>query len=104
MALSVVELRRSKALRTQRNILRVTFDAAYVTGGEPLTLAQLGLRAADVVNAQSSGGYIFEYDYVNQKLKAYYANYPGAAAGPLVEVANATDLSAISTRVVAEGI
>ena len=84
------------------DIFKVAFDASYPTGGEGLTAANLDLDSIDLVIAPPAGGYVFEYDYTNSKLLAYYGNYD-AADGPLIEVPNATDLALIATRILVIG-
>lgn len=62
----------------------VTFDNSYPAGGEALTPANLGFTDiepyAQIVSlvATPSGGYNFEYDYANRKLKV---RVPGVAIG-----------------------
>lgn len=48
----------------------IAFDASYPTGGESLTPSDLGLSEAKFVSIAGKSGYIFEYDYTNEKLKA----------------------------------
>lgn len=85
----------------------VAFDNSYTTGGLALTAAQVGLGVVEELQADPKSGYIFEYDYTNSKLKAYYQTDPANAGGaniPLIEVANATNLSTLTgVRVTAEG-
>lgn len=82
----------------------VTFDSSYVTGGESLTASMLGFTTVKSVVAPAAGGYVFEYDYVNSKLLAYYADYDAGADGALIQVAGAVDLSAVVTRILAVGV
>lgn len=88
----------------------VAFDNSYPTGGEQLGsaataaagAAALGLSTVLFLHASSTSGYTFEYDYAG-KLLAYYGNND-AADGPLIEVPNATDLSAVTgVRILAIG-
>lgn len=79
----------------------VTFDSSYPTGGEPLAPASLGLASVLFAVCNPAGGYIFEYDIANSKLKAYRG---GAANVVLAEETAATDLSAVSTRIFARGV
>jgi len=80
-------------------VTSVVFDSSYPTGGEPLTPAQLGLNtvshAISQVKVAGTGAVtnVF-YDVANKKLKAFTAS---------AEVANATDLSAVTAQVVAYG-
>lgn len=81
----------------------VAFDSSYPTGGESLTAANLGLAGIVHVQAGSAGGYVFEYDHTNKKLKAFMGDNNNAADGPLIEVADTTDLSAVTCRAVVYG-
>lgn len=62
----------------------ITFDSSYPAGGESLTAADLGFTAiepyAKIVQlvATPSGGFGFEYDFSNAKLKV---RVPGVAIG-----------------------
>ncbi len=49
----------------------VTLDDSYPTNGESLTAQQFSLGALDFVHAAPSGGYMFEFDHTNKKLKAF---------------------------------
>jgi hypothetical protein len=125
----------------------VAFDASYPTGGEALTAQQFGLAVLDFVLPSPAAGYIFEFNHIASKLKAFNpraaiantlavatpalahaagattvtstaATIPdhaagvactvtgvaGVAAGPGAEVADTTNLSAVTVRVVAIGI
>ena len=77
-------------------IVTADFDSSYPTGGEGLSADNLGLAAIELVVPTPKSGYVFEYDYSNSKLKAYYADYDAAADGALIEVAATTDLSGVT--------
>jgi len=49
----------------------IAWDSSYAYGGESLDYATLGFTNIDTVDAQSTGGVNFEYDYTNKKLKAF---------------------------------
>ncbi|HET7559515.1 MAG TPA: hypothetical protein VFK80_06105 [Limnochordia bacterium] len=72
----------------------LVMNASYATGGDTLDLSDRFASLQGVVIAPT-GGYTFEYDYTNGKVMAYYGDNNNAADGPGVEVAAATDLSAI---------
>lgn len=72
MALTVSIVKRDKNLNQRLTYADVTFDSSYATGGESLTPAQLGLTVIDFFEVDSNPGYLFKYDYTNQKLKAYF--------------------------------
>lgn len=112
-------------------VLDLLCDNSYPTGGYPVTAADFGLNDVIVVIPQGAGGLLFEYDYANKKLLVKYPTggataSPAALAAPTVtsgassatavnattpaltpgqgkEVANATDLSSITVRLVALG-
>lgn len=69
----------------------VTFDSAYVTGGEPVDLGALGMNSVLYATGGSKAGVLIQYDHVNKKLLAYVSS-------TAAQVANAFDLSATSIR------
>jgi hypothetical protein len=73
----------------------IAFDSSYPTGGEALDIGS----ASEVilhVQAGPKSGYVFEFDYANQKLLAYYADNNNASDGALIQVPDTTDLSAVT--------
>lgn len=88
-------------------VIDLTLDATYAVGGWPLTAQQLGFGLNGViffVDVGSKSGYIFEWDQVNTKLKAYQGDNANVAAAPAVEVpANAAGLNGLVLRVLAFG-
>ena len=100
----------------------ITFDASYPTGGESFDKANIGLVQLDRLMVDPTGGYLFEWDATNAKIKvrqataahshtentaaAYTQNASTAASTAAVagEVANATDLSAVTTTFFAIGV
>ena len=78
-------------------------DTSYPTNGYPLTPAQLGVGTnLRMVVAQAKNGIVFEYDYVNSKLKAFWTGAVVSTA--LAEVTNTTNLSTVTgVRVMALG-
>ena len=73
----------------RQTIAAVNFGTSYPTGGEPLSARNLALGVIDNLQVFPKNGYMFEYDYTNSKLKAYY---PRAAI---------TNTLAVSTPVLA---
>ena len=45
------------------------FDSSYPTGGESLTPRNLGLSGIDHIQLEPGYGFLFEYDYTNEKIK-----------------------------------
>ena len=85
----------------RRHAVDVTFDSSYPTGGEAYTAGLFGLsRIEHLEIASGGGGYVIQDDATNSKLLAYEA---GADGGALDEVANTTDLSSVTARVIAVG-
>jgi len=79
--------------------------ASYTTGGD--TGLQVAYRAKGVAQAHRTiinvlpvdgKGYQFGWNSTDGKLLVYYGNNDGVADGPAVEVANATDLSGTTFR------
>lgn len=102
MALTVTAVGTNYEGARMKKTFDVTGDSSYPTGGEDLTRATLGFVNIENVTATNAGGYVFEYDRANQKLKAYWVDttVDGAA---LAEVAAATNLSSVTTRIEVTG-
>lgn len=87
--------------RQRVRIVTVTFDSSYATGGEDLTPANVGLAEIAFVDTSpdsaSAAGYIAQYNYSTKKLQLFVEEAV-AAGGPLVELANATDVSTVKVR------
>lgn len=86
------------------NIIDVTFDSSYPTGGEALTPEDCGMQSIEAVLPQlGDTGYVVLYDRTNEKLLAYMGDNNNASDGPLIEVANTTDLSTLDVRILVIG-
>ena len=84
----------------------ITFDTSYPTGGEALDpVTDLGVTSLIRMEIAPAAGYVFEYDYTNNKVKVYGQEPTSATTGviALSEVANATNLSTVSTKIKAYG-
>lgn len=84
---TILKLDTSGKVRTVYGTM--TFDSSYPTGGESITL---GLNIIYFVKFECVSGYVFEYDSVNGKVKAYYGDYPATGAGALIELPNTSNL------------
>jgi hypothetical protein len=80
---------------------KITF-AHYYTGGESLDLSKDFPGEIHFIIFEPSGGYVFEYDRTNKKVKAFYYDYNGAADGVAIEYPNDTALT-VSTYFLAIG-
>lgn len=83
----------------------ITFDSSYPTGGEAVTPANFGLTAITDIQLEGDDGYVLRWDRSTTapKLLAYMGDNNNASDGPLIEVANTTDLSAVVTRFTVTG-
>lgn len=99
MALAYSEKTTMQFVGNRRQIeCTVTFDNSYATGGEPISLASLGLGFADKVDVVNPGqGYLVRWDRSRTapKLVVYQGDNANAAAAPGTQVPNATDLSTL---------
>lgn len=50
-------------------IAKVDGDSSYAAGGETLTPESLGFQRFDLLTVATKNGFVFEYDYTNEKLK-----------------------------------
>lgn len=98
MALTVTSVTgRKESLGSKRfEIVDLAFDASYPTGGEALTAATLGFATIDFVLVEPAAGYSFEYDHANSKVIARYGDLNAAGDGPLIQIPDTTDLSAVT--------
>lgn len=80
----------------------ITFDSSYATGGEAVTLTQLGLTRLDWLELNAGIGYLPTWDgsATTPKVLLYRQT---AATNALIEVPSTTDMSATTVRFRAEG-
>ena len=96
MAVAAVDVSRS-ILRNKRFVVStVTFDSSYPTGGEAFAPSAIGLASIDYLAFSGNGANDVVWDRANNKLKVFVASTG-------VEVANATDLSALAVDLLAIG-
>lgn len=84
----------------------VTFDSSYVTNGEPFTIAEAALsQLTDLRVDPTTLGYVprWNANKTSPTIVVFYGDNNNAADGPLIEVPNATNLSAESARFTAVG-
>lgn len=74
----------------------IAFDASYPTGGEVLDLTELPVSDVKSLICGGYKGYTFEWDDGNSKLLAYQGDNDNAGDAPGVQVADTTDLSALT--------
>lgn len=80
----------------------ITFDSSYATGGEAVTLTQLGLDRLDWVQVAAGNGYLAVWDgsVTTPKVLLYRQT---ASTGALIEVPSTTDVSSVVVRFRASG-
>lgn len=80
----------------------ITLDNSYATGGEAVTLAQLGLSRLDFLSVTAGIGYLPTWDGSTSTPKILVYRQT-AATGAFVEVPSTTDMSATTVRFLAFG-
>lgn len=80
----------------------ITLDSSYATGGEAVTLAQLGLSRLDFLCLTAGIGYLPTWDGSTTAPKVLVYRQT-AATGAFAEVPNTTDMSATTVRFLAYG-
>ena len=80
----------------RRNIGTGTFSASYVTGGEVITPALVGLKRIDIFLIANPLAYNVTYNAVNGTIQAAQAPNTGTGNAPFIEVPATTNLSAVS--------
>lgn len=74
----------------------ITFDGGnYVVGGIAMDLSNYMPTEVHLVLFEARGGFVYEYDYTNKKVKVYYYDYNNTSDGIAIEYVAA----AISTVV-----
>jgi hypothetical protein len=96
VALTITPVKTFAAGGCRTVIADVAFDNSYPTGGESLTAIDLGLTLElySVSAAPATTGHACPYDRTNSKLMAFNGTS---------EIADRTDLRAVTTRVTAIG-
>lgn len=80
----------------------ITLDSSYATGGEAVTLAQLGLSRLDFLCLTAGIGYLPTWDGSTTAPKVLVYRQT-AATGAFAEVPSTTDMSATTVRFLAYG-
>lgn len=98
MPLTVTVLSVVKLMNREMVLGRVAFTGTYSTGGESLPLRDMGFKDGilDFCLFENPIGYVLEYDHSTNRVLAYHADYPAASAGPLIQVPNGSNITAIT--------
>jgi hypothetical protein len=88
----------------------ITFDSSYATGGKALPLSALGMYALTEFEAQNASStatnaYVVTWNRSSTAptLKVFQGDNANAAAAPLIEVPNATNLATLVCTFTATG-
>lgn len=103
LAIAVSFIARLKMGRAFVNVVDVALDNSYPTGGEALSARELGMQTVLTALPELAAGYVARYNQSTGKLMVYYGDNNNASDGPLIEVPNATDLSAVTVRMTVIG-
>lgn len=96
MALSVTVDLHEHVGRKRFKYVTLAFDSVYPTGGEAVLPAKFGLGRVDFAFFNPRAGYIFEYDYTNDKVLVYWTDLSASSDSALVEVTASTDLATLT--------
>lgn len=85
------------------NVVNITFDSSYPTGGEAVTPNQLGLQAIDTVlcfpsyaSSNPTGCVIPVWDQANKKILVFQQTDPAASGGANVGLVQFTDTASLA--------
>lgn len=82
MAITISNLRRQGTGLGYMSVFDLALDNSYPTGGYFIDPNAIGLaRITNLSTYGSDGGYLFEFDYVNNKFKVFSASGGGTPAG-----------------------
>jgi len=82
---------------------KFTPDSSWLAAGEALTFGDIGTPIH--VDIESTGGIVFNYDYTNEKVLAWYCDLSASTDSALIVVPDSVNLSSIcaDTHYVAYG-
>jgi len=73
----------------------------YPSGGVPITKASVGcpndIEEFHIMDASDADGYVYKYDYENDKIRIYLGDNNNASDGPLIEFTGASTVVAATT-------
>lgn len=83
----------------------VTFDSSYPTGGEAVSLADLGLSRLDWLSVEGTDGHVPAWNgsATAPKIKLFVADYDDTGKSPLAEVTNGGNTTGVVARFRAVG-
>jgi hypothetical protein len=94
----------------RQNVFKVEFgDGAltYPAGGVPLDKNKLGtpneLRQLTLMDSEDADGFVYKWDFENNKIRIYQGYNDAVADGPLVELGGAATPAATDLYVRVEG-
>lgn len=105
MALVITNTRRNFVGNQVEVTGDAAFDSTYPTGGEAVSLAELGISRLDDLKVENGGGYTFAWDgsTTAPKILAYWTG--AGLSAVLAQVTNNTNLAAVTgVKVTARGV
>lgn len=81
----------------------ITMSSSYVTGGDAVTAAEIGLGTLEdlFLAACTTSGYVLTYNSANGTVQAFWTG--SALSGVLSEVTSGTNLAAVTGEAIAYG-
>lgn len=76
----------------------ISFDNTYVTNGMAMDLSN-EFTNLKMVTFEVRGGYFYEYDYTNKKVKAYSLDFADTNEGAATEVSSGADISTLAADI-----
>jgi hypothetical protein len=90
----------------QLNVVQMVFGDGvdtYPSGGVPLTKGNMGcptrIKSLSWVDDASANGFVYKYDYTNEKIRIYQGDNDNASDAALIELVAATATPASATLI-----
>jgi hypothetical protein len=89
-------------------LIKWTGPSTYTTGGDALAVNGISTIEAAIpcgaaIDVATTGAIVLRYNEATGKVLAYWGEYAAGASGDLIEIANGTDLSGYSVRLLVLG-
>jgi hypothetical protein len=97
MAMTITRSGRMYTGDKRRTWGTIALDSSYATNGYTYTNPSLELSTVDMFSVLPQNGIVFDVDYTNKKVKAFWGDNTNVAASALAEVTNGTSLATVTT-------
>lgn len=99
MALTVAEVFQTVIGDRRLHCYTITGDSSHASGGEDLTVAQIGFASVSdpefAAWVEQTNGYVAWWDWANSKFQVYYGDYSESSDGALI-AADGVNLGSVS--------